>query len=139
MISIQSFNKLPQCALDIRITVFVTEQGFVDEIDEIDSIATHFVAFDGDKAIATCRIFDNEDGGCILGRLAVLKNYRGKGIGQMLLDYVCDYAKENAVSCIRLHSQYTAREFYKKCGFSECSQIDYEQGCKHIWMNKIIK
>ena len=41
---------LPKEAIDIRITVFTDEQGFFDEFDDTDRVATHFIAFDGEKA-----------------------------------------------------------------------------------------
>ena len=48
---IKSFIGLVPEALDIRIAVFVKEQGFVDAEDEIDSRATHLVAFENEKQI----------------------------------------------------------------------------------------
>lgn len=42
---IERFNPAPQQALEVRIKVFVEEQGFCDAFDEIDAIAMHFVAF----------------------------------------------------------------------------------------------
>lgn len=138
MMRIQVYDALPQSALDIRITVFVTEQGFVDEVDDIDSVATHFVLYDVDKAVATCRVFDRDKDNCVLGRFAVLREYRGKGYGRRLLDYVCDFAKDRGKHSVVLHSQYDAKDFYKKCGFSECSEVDYEQDCPHIWMKRSV-
>ena len=76
---IEVFHSVPQQALEIRQKVFVEEQGFQDEFDDIDSTAIHFVLFDdSDKPIATCRVFkDVIKNSYILGRLAVLKEYRG--------------------------------------------------------------
>ena len=40
------FTTLPQEAKDIRIKVFMKEQGFENEFDEIDNLCHHIVAFD---------------------------------------------------------------------------------------------
>ena len=45
----KSYDTLPQCAKDIRINVFINEQGFKEEFDELDGISNHLVTFDGNK------------------------------------------------------------------------------------------
>ena len=50
------FTTLPQDAKDIRIEVFMKEQGFENEFDEIDNLCHHIVAFDEGKPIGTCRV-----------------------------------------------------------------------------------
>ena len=52
------YESIPKQAKEIRQKVFVDEQGFQNEFDDIDEAATHIVMFDEDKIpIATCRIF----------------------------------------------------------------------------------
>ena len=46
---IKIYDTLPEEAVRIREVVFVEEQGFQDEFDEIDSYAKHLVLFDGEK------------------------------------------------------------------------------------------
>ena len=77
------YEGIPKQAKEIRQKVFVDEQGFQNEFDDIDEAATHIVMFDEDKIpIATCRIFwDAKMNTHILGRLAVIKEYRGKNLG----------------------------------------------------------
>lgn len=48
------FTTLPQDAKNIRIEVFMKEQGFENEFDEIDNLCHHIVAFDEGKPIGTC-------------------------------------------------------------------------------------
>lgn len=135
--NIKSFNYLPEDALDLRIKVFVEEQGFYDELDETDKMATHLVLYSDDKAIATCRVFVGEDRDFyILGRLCVLKEYRGVGVGKTLLTEAEKAVIELGGKTLCLHSQYQAREFYKKQGYIEYGEIEYEQDCPHIWLKK---
>lgn len=134
---IKVFNSLPKDALDLRITVFVEEQGFVDEVDEADSFATHLVMYDNDKPIATCRFFLKEDNETYMfGRLCVLKEYRGKSLGREMLKKVEEIVKEKGGKAIILHSQYHAKDFYIRCGFTQQGEIDYEQNKPHAWMRK---
>ena len=136
--TIKDFNNLPDDALNLRKKVFVEEQGFCDEFDEIDKRAIHFVLYENDMPIATCRIFVGEEKETyILGRLCVLKKYRGKGIGSKILRAAEDKVKELGGKKLSLHSQYQARDFYKKLGFAEYGEIEYEQHCPHIWLAKM--
>ncbi len=134
---IKVFNSLPKDALDLRITVFVDEQGFVDEVDEFDDVATHLVMYDNEKPIATCRFFLKEDNETYMfGRLCVLKEYRGKHLGREMLKSTEEIVKEKGGKAIILHSQYHAKPFYEKCGFTQQGAIDYEQNKPHAWMRK---
>lgn len=134
---IKVFNSLPKDSLDLRITVFVNEQGFVDEVDEADSFATHLVMYDNDKPVATCRFFLKEDNETYMfGRLCVLKEYRGQSLGREMLKKVEEIVKEKGGKAIILHSQYHAKDFYIKCGFTQQGEIDYEQNKPHAWMRK---
>ncbi|MBQ8869517.1 MAG: GNAT family N-acetyltransferase [Oscillospiraceae bacterium] len=134
---IKSFTGLVPDALYIRITVFVKEQGFVDEEDEIDPVAIHLVAYDEGKPIATCRFFKEPCGeDFILGRLCVLKEKRGAGIGARLLSEAEKGAKAIGAKSLKLHSQLHARAFYEKCGYKQVGEIELEQGKEHIWMKK---
>ena len=134
---IKVFNSLPKDALDLRITVFVDEQGFVDEVDEFDNISTHLVMYDKEKPVATCRFFLKEDNETYMfGRLCVLKEYRGKSLGREMLKKVEEIVKEKGGKAIILHSQYHAKSFYEKCGFTQQGDVDYEQDKPHAWMRK---
>ena len=123
----------------IREVVFVKEQGFVDEFDEIDDNSTHVVMYDKDKPIACCRCYTLEDKTeYMLGRFAVIKEYRGKYIGTELLKVAERIAKENNAIKMSLSAQCRAKEFYKSCGFEEIGEIYYDQYCEHIHMEKTL-
>ena len=108
------FETLPPEAIKIRETVFVKEQGFQNEIDKVDDIAKHIVLFDNEMPIATCRFFiKNTNENYVIGRIRQLG---GK--------------------CIYLHSQTRATSFYKKLGYNEYGNIDFDENCPHIWMCK---
>ena len=54
---IKIYNQLPDEAKEIRLEVFVKEQGFEEEFDDIDETAAHIVLFDGSHPVGVCRIF----------------------------------------------------------------------------------
>ena len=137
--TIKLFTSLPEVAKEIRQKVFVDEQGFTVEFDEKDEIAVHLVIFDDVTPIATCRIFkDYEQDFYVLGRLAVLKEYRGKKLGSVLLSEAKKYIKEKGGKCIVLHAQQRVVDFYKKSGFAEFGDVEYDEDCPHIQMKKYL-
>ena len=135
---IKKFTPAPQQAIDVRIEVFVKEQGFRDEFDDIDDIAMHFVAFDDTECpIGTCRVFVSDDAQVyLLGRLAVVKEYRTKGLGSQIVEAAEDYVRSVGGKEIRLHAQCRVAGFYEKIGYTSYGEIEEEEGCPHIWMKK---
>ena len=134
---VEVFSYLPDCAREIRRAVFIDEQGFKEEFDDVDLSAVHLVAFDGDAPVATCRIF-TDGGGFVLGRLAVIKEYRGRHMGLYLLSEAERYIKAQGGKSVALHAQVRASEFYKKAGFEEFGEMDFDEGCPHIHMKKYL-
>ncbi len=134
----KTYSALPDDALSLRMTVFVKEQGFIDEIDERDNASTHIVIYGEEKnAIGTCRIFkSNDKGDFILGRLCVLKEYRGKGIGKALIIFAENVILNQGGKTIHIHSQYQAKDFYQKSGYTMYGEPDYEQNHLHTWLKK---
>ncbi len=132
------YKGIPDYAKEVRQKVFVDEQGFHNEFDDIDETAAHIVMFDEDKIpIATCRIFwDTVMNTYILGRLAVIKEYRGKSIGSVIVKEAEKYIQKRGGKCLALHAQCRITAFYQTLGFTEFSDIDDDEGCPHIWMKK---
>lgn len=137
---IKLYNILPKEASEIRNDVFIKEQGFENEYDDTDKRATHIVMFDDEeKAVATCRIFWNEEmNSYVLGRLAVIKEHRGKGFGAAVVQEALAYVRKEGGKELLLHSQCRSTGFYQKLGFTEFGEIEFEEDCPHIWMKKII-
>lgn len=134
------YENIPDSAKEIRQKVFAEEQGFLDEFDETDTAAAHIVVFDQDEApVATCRVFwDTEMDSYILGRLAVVKEYRGRNIGSVAVREAEQYVQKKGGKSIALHAQCRASAFYEKLGYTESGDIEDEQGCPHVWMRKYL-
>ena len=132
------FTTLPQDAKNIRIEVFMKEQGFENEFDEIDNLCHHIVAFDEGKPIGTCRFF-KENNHSTIGRVAVLKEYRNQHIGNLLLKSAEKEIKRINGDVIVVHAQVRVSSFYEKQGYIQFGQIDDDEGVPHVWMKKKIQ
>lgn len=134
---IRAYDYLPEEARAIRRAVFMEEQGFVDEFDEVDDIATHIVLFDGGEAVATCRLFPSgEPGEYVVGRLAVMRGHRGSHLGARTLAAAEDEAARRGATSVVLHAQVRAAGFYESQGYERFGEQDLDEGCPHVWMRK---
>ena len=133
------YNQLPDEAKEIRFEVFVKEQGFEEEFDDIDKTATHIILFDGSHPVGVCRVFtDPESGRVMIGRVAVRKAFRGRGLGADIIRAAEEHAAENEVGEIWIHSQEQAAGFYSTLGYEDTGIHDVEEGCPHILMKKAL-
>lgn len=137
MNKIEFFNHLPDDGKEIRFKVFVDEQGFQNELDDTDNTALHLVLYVDGAAAGAGRMF-TEDGGKSyhLGRIAVLKEYRGLHLGALIVEAMCEKAKELGAEKCELSAQCRAKEFYKKQGFEEQGDVYLDEYCPHIYMVK---
>ncbi|VAW50375.1 hypothetical protein MNBD_GAMMA05-1396 [hydrothermal vent metagenome] len=135
ILRIANWEKEKPMLRTIRHEVFITEQLVPEEMewDEFDDSATHFLCLLEGKVIATARL--KPDGQ--IGRMAVLKDYRGFGYGNKLLVFVIQTARKKNIKKLYLHAQVSAIAFYEKQGFSVCSDIFYEANIPHREMSKI--
>lgn len=136
-IEIKTYYTLPEDAVLIRQSVFVVEQGFNEEFDSVDHDAVHLVLYNDGVPAATCRFFkDKEAGTYIIGRIAVMKAYRGKNLGSFILERAGQLIKKAGGKKICLHSQKRVKDFYEKQGYHMYGKEDLDEGCPHIWMCK---
>ena len=133
-IEIKRFDSLCDDARKIREAVFVLEQGFVNEFDDIDGCAVHFVLYVGGQAAGTCRIYCGDDNEFHLGRLAVLSEYRGMSLGKKLITEAEHHASAMGAKSITLSAQVRVKDFYEKCGYSAVSEEYLDEDCPHIKM-----
>lgn len=120
-------------AFFIRKTVFIEEQQVPQELelDEEDPRAIHALATLNAQPIGTARLVDLENSQAQIGRMAVLDQFRGQGIGQQILKKLMLYAREKGVTSLVLHSQVSAIPFYEKMGFIAQGPIYDEAGIPH--------
>jgi ElaA protein len=120
----------------IRTAVFTNEQGANanQEFDTYDETATFVLLFDEGEAVATARVVVMEKGYKI-GRIAVLKQCRGKGYGAVVVRAVTENAFENGADIVYVDSQNYAVPFYQKIGFDVIGDELIDRGLPHIPMS----
>jgi len=122
----------PSQLKNIREKVFIQEQKVTPQLewDGMDENAMHFLVFKDEEAIGCARavVIKNY---MQLGRMAVLKEYRGQGIGSALLEKAIVTAILNQISSIHISAQCYAIDFYLKFGFEVTSDIYLDAEIPH--------
>jgi predicted GNAT family N-acyltransferase len=124
-------------ALALRSRVFCDEQGVSPQADRDgrDGEAIHLVAIERGSVVGTCRLLV-EGGEVRLGRTAVGREDRRRGIGAALLDAADRVALSAGARSIRLHAQTAARSIYDRSGYVPCGPPFSEEGIEHVTMEK---
>lgn len=132
-------NTLTEDAKNIRVKVFVEEQGFLNEFDELDSHAAHIVVYDGEAAVGVCRYYKGiNEGEYIAGRIAVIKEYRGMDLGRYIMRVIEENVSRDGGRYIAVSAQTRAAGFYERSGYKPEGDIYYDEYCPHIKMRKKI-
>ena len=123
------WERARQLASPIRFQVFVREQRVPAEIelDDMDAPSLHAIAFENEKAIGTGRLLPDGH----IGRMAILKEWRRRGIGAAILKALIDAAERRGDREIVLSAQLHAVEFYRTHGFEPVGDVYEEAGIPH--------
>lgn len=122
----------------VREPVFVQEQHVPIELewDEFDPQCVHVLARDRTgRPIGTGRLTPERK----IGRMAVLREWRGKGVGEAMLQALLDEASHHRLSEVRLHAQVSAMNFYAKHGFVPVGDRFMEAGIEHQSMRRALR
>lgn len=149
-------------AFEVRRRVFMEEQGYENEFDAIDddTRCLHLTAYVDGMLAGCARVFPEpleraqapeaprspaspfDDGVApdaiyLLGRVAVLPEFRRRGIANLLVRASDKAARDAGATVCKLHAQEYVRDLYAKLGYVQISDVDYEdEGQPHLWMAK---
>ena len=126
--------------LDLRRRVFIEEQGVSveDERDGRDAQAHHFLARLDGRAVGTARILISGDTGKI-GRVCVLPEARGKGLGAGLILACLDHLRKlEGLRRAQLGAQIQALDFYAALGFAPYGDVFDDAGIPHLMMGRTL-
>ena len=131
----------------VRIRVFMEEQGFQNEFDEVDRDARtlEITARDAQgEPVGCARVFPSElepgigteEGRWVFGRLAVTPEHRHSGLGSQLLAYSEEAARNLSAREMHLHAQVSVMPFYERAGYEAYGPVEYDEHVEHRWMRK---
>lgn len=137
-----------EAILELRKEVFVEEQGvpIKEEIDVFDDVnhkkSMHIIVTDKGQVVGTLRVINRTDYAKI-GRVAVKKEFRGKGIGKKMVDFAIDECLKENLFNVRnkyfyLESQVDAIPFYQKLGFKAYGEEFDDCGIPHRKMQYLV-
>ncbi len=132
-IELGAWRLLRAPAQAVRFAVFVEEQRVPVELelDEFDPVSLHALARDqGDRVLGTGRLLPDGH----IGRMAVLKHARGRGVGAALLQALLAAARARGDRTVVLNAQLHAVPFYRRYGFVEEGEPFDDAGIDHIAM-----
>ena len=129
----------------LRIEVFVEEQKVpieleLDDKDHSDN-TVHIGYFHEDNLIGVARLIDMDKDVIHIGRVAIDREYRGRGIGHELIIGCENIAKQilKKEIIIELSAQIQAEKFYESLGYNRVNDKIYlDAGIEHVDMRKVI-
>ncbi|MGB3536276.1 MAG: GNAT family N-acetyltransferase [Microcoleaceae cyanobacterium] len=120
----------------IRHQVFEIEQGIAHELefDGKDETAQHLLAYWNQKPVGTTRIRYLSTEIAKIERLAILPEFRGKGVGSELMNKALEIIRQTQVKQVIVHAQEYVKKLYLKLGFKVIGECFYEANIPHFKM-----
>jgi len=137
-VELMPWEQAQPIAAPIRFAIFVDEQNVPAgiELDDMDEKSLHAIAFDeAGKAIGTGRLLPEGR----IGRMAVVKEWRRRGVGAELLEALIAEARRRGLPEVTLSAQLQAAEFYRAHGFVAEGKVYEEAGILHQAMRRSLK
>ncbi len=133
------YNKPVSDIKALRKEVFMDEQGFENEFDDIDNKATHVLIYDAKTPVATGRLYTDDGESYTIGRVCVKKEYRGKKLGGRVLSALEEDARKAGGKSVTLSAQCAAQGFYEKSGYTATDDLHDDEGVPHVTMVKKLR
>jgi predicted GNAT family N-acyltransferase len=110
----------------IRRNVFVEEQNIPQELDldGLDGQSKHALATENGSLVATARLYSSDGRHSVLARVAVMKEYRKKGIASKIINALISHSKESGFITIEIHAHEYLKEYYEKIGFQFIQNVE---------------
>jgi predicted GNAT family N-acyltransferase len=134
-VELMTWEQAQPVAGPLRFAIFVGEQNVPAgiELDDLDASCVHAIAYDVDgKAVGTGRLLPDGH----IGRMAVVKEWRRRGIGAEILEALTNEARKRGHAEVLLSAQLQAAEFYREHGFVAEGKVYEDAGILHQKMRK---
>lgn len=139
-IRIVSWSEAAPLLSQVRRAVFIEEQGVPEELewDGEDETAIHVLATrSGEHPIGTGRLL-NHGGVAHIGRMAVIREWRGRGVGSAILNALLAEVARSGLGGAFLNAQTYAVPFYERFGFMREGKEFLDAGIPHFRMTRQI-
>lgn len=129
-----------ETSIVIRNEVFRKPHGLDIKDDDLssDKVVEMFGAYMKDKLIATIFLDIVDKDTIKIRNVAILDEYRGKGLGKYLMDHVEDIARERGYTKSVLMGRVSAEKFYNKLGYKTISEAYDYKTVPHVDMEKYL-
>jgi predicted GNAT family N-acyltransferase len=129
-IQLVSWDAARESLAAVRREVFIVEQNVPESLewDANDAVSLHALAASAEgEAIGTARLLPDGH----IGRMAVLRGWRGHGVGSAVLKRMIEAARANGHAIARLNAQVQALPFYRRFGFEVDGEVFLDAGMPH--------
>jgi predicted GNAT family N-acyltransferase len=135
-VTVTDFHSQYDAIRTVRTNVFIVEQQIPVELeyDDDDHHCLHAVAWQDQAPVGTARLDVRQDGR--IGRVAVIKQFRRRGIGTLLMEALEQEARSRGLSKLWFHSQISAVPFYQALGYQAYGEEYMEANIPHVSMEK---
>jgi predicted GNAT family N-acyltransferase len=125
----------------VRYPVFVLGQAVTEdeEWDGLDPVSRHALILQSERPVATGRLLSLGAGVGRIGRMAVVENARGQGLGLAILQALIQEARALGFDQLILHAQLHALTFYERAGFVAEGPVFEECRIQHRQMRLTLR
>lgn len=130
-----------QLMVNLRYEVMRKPLGLVFSPEELSSEKNDILicAFDEDDLMGCCILTNMSNGCCRLRQMAVQKNMQGKGIGESMVTFAENLARDKGFKTLTMHARDTAIGFYEKYGYKVKGDQFIEINIPHHIMEKRLR
>lgn len=135
-VEVTEFESRLEAIRSVRERVFIDEQHIDRDLewDDRDPLCKHALVTIADEPVATGRIDLQKNGK--IGRVAVLAEYRRRGLGRRIMEALENFANQQGLEKIWFHAQQSAIPFYLQLGYQTVGDEFMEAEIPHIIMEK---
>ena len=106
------------------------------ERDDLENQAIHRIIKSDEQIIGVGRLHFNQDGTAQIRYMAVLKSFRGKGLGKLIVNEFIKISEEKKISKIILYARESVVDFYKNSGFDIVEKGHKLENVQHFLMER---
>ena len=130
----QEYNRMVEVRVKSLLEPIGIPSTYIQPEKEKDDI--FIAALINDEIIGCCILTKVDNTTVQLRQMAVLEEFRGKKIGNAIIEFAENTAKENGYSVLMMHARDPVLEFYKKSGYKIVGEQFFEVGMGHHRMEK---